>query len=241
MLRIAMWSGPRNISTAMMRSWENRPDTVVIDEPFYAHYLAETGLDHPGRAKVLELHETDPGRIIRSLTGPVPGDPGIQYQKHMTHHMLPGLEREWMQSVINCFLIRDPEEMLASLHVRTPNPSLEDTGLPGQVALFDAMCASTGEIPLVLDARDVLSDPRGVLTAFCQGLGVPFDDCMLSWPPGPRDSDGAWSPWWYDAVEASTGFKPWKSMDEPMAPELLGLLEDCRELYARLHEHRLTG
>ncbi len=240
-LRIAMWSGPRNISTAMMRAWENREDTCVIDEPFYAHYLDVTGLAHPGRDQVFASHERDADRVAAELTGPIPGGADIFYQKHMAHHLLPGMDRQWMESVANCFLIRNPNDMLLSLHARTPNPSIEDTGLPQQVQLFNDTLASTGKVPPVLDARDVLCDPGQVLGVFCDRLGVDFAPAMLAWPSGPRESDGAWAPYWYDAVEASTGFSPWRERSESVPPDLLGLLEDCQVLYRQLHAHRLIG
>ena len=238
-VRIAMWSGPRNISTAMMRSWENRPDTVVVDEPFYAHYLEQTGLEHPGREAILAAHDADPDRVARMLTGPVPSGGSIHYQKHMAHHLLPGMPRDWMASVTNCFLVRDPRAMVASLHARTPNPSIEDTGLPQQRVLFDEIREQSGAVPPVLDAFDVLSDPRRVLARCCEAIGVDFDESMLAWPAGPRDSDGAWAPWWYDSVEASTGFASPRTDPVELPAELEPLVEACFEHYEHLHRHRL--
>ena len=238
-VRVAMWSGPRNISTAMMRSWENRSDTVVVDEPFYAHYLVRTGLPHPGRDEILAVHDADCDRVVGSLLGPVPAGVRVFYQKHMTHHLLPDMDRTWMESVVNCFLIRDPRSMVASLHARTPNPSIEDTGLPQQRAIFDEVHARTGLVPPVLDASDVLSDPRGVLGRCCDAVGVEFDESMLSWPAGSRDSDGAWAPWWYDSVEASTGFDAPRSAAVDVPGELESLVAACHEHYEHLHRHRL--
>lgn len=238
-VRIAMWSGPRNISTAMMRSWENRSDTVVVDEPFYAHYLERTGLEHPGRDAILAAHDADADRVAGMLAGSVPSGGSIHYQKHMAHHLLPGMPRDWMASVTNCFLVRDPRAMVASLHARTPNPSIEDTGLPQQHALFDEVRQRTGVVPPVLDAFDVLSDPRRVLTRCCEAIGVDFDESMLAWPAGPRESDGAWAPWWYDSVEASTGFAPPRTDPVELPAELEPLVEACCEHYEHLRRHRL--
>ena len=236
-MRIAMWSGPRNISTAMMRSWEHRADTAVIDEPFYANYLTATGLNHPGREETLATQSADASVVADMLAGPIPGGADVWYQKHMAHHHRPGMSLGWTQSVVSCFLIRSPEDMLLSLHDKTPFPSLEDTGLPQQVELFDAVASD--EIPPVLDARDVLEDPRSLLGALCDRLGLPFDEAMLSWPAGPRDSDGAWAPYWYDAVRASTAFKPWRPKAGAVPDELRAVLAECMACYEHLHQHRI--
>ena len=239
-LRIAMWSGPRNISTAMMRSWGTRPDTFVCDEPLYAHYLAVTGRDHPGADEVIAHHETDPARVIGRLTGPVPGDRPIFYQKHMAHHLLPDIDRGWLDEVTNCFLIRDPREMLTSLVRNVPEPELADTGLPQQVECFNHVRNRLGAAPPVLDARDVLEEPRRRLRLLCDALGVEFFDTMLSWPPGRRETDGVWAKHWYDAVEASTSFKPYVPKSDPVPQRLAGLYEQCMGCYGELYEHRLV-
>jgi hypothetical protein len=238
-LRIAMWSGPRNISTALMRAWENRPDTVVIDEPFYAHYLLATGLPHPGASEVIAQHELDPRRIIDTLLGPVPGGAPIFYQKHMAHHLLPGIDRAWLDHVTNCFLVRDPREMLASLAKAIPHPRLEDTGLPQQVEIFNHVRGRTAELPVVLDARDVLQNPERTLRMLCDRLGIDFSDRMLHWPAGPRDTDGIWAPHWYAAVWKSTGFEPYRPKQEPLPPYLHDLRDECVAFYEHLHAHRL--
>lgn len=223
----------------MMRAWGNRPDTFVCDEPLYAYYLRETGLPHPGRDDVITHHEADWRKVVEWLTGPVPGDKPIFYQKHMAHHLLPSIERGWLDGLEHCFLIREPEEMLTSLIKNLPAPRIDDTGLPQQVELFESVWRRTGRVPPVLDARDVLEDPRGRLTALCQRLGVPFSDAMLTWPPGRRETDGIWAPYWYDAVEKSTGFGPYKPKNDKVPEELKGLLEQCIVHYSILHAHRL--
>jgi hypothetical protein len=236
-----MWSGPRNISTALMRSWGNRPDTVVCDEPLYAHYLKETGINHPGRAEVLAAYETDWRRVVDGITGPVPNGKRIYYQKHMAHHLIPSVGRDWIfgGAVRNAFLIRDPREMITSLTKVTPDISVEDTGLPQQEELFRELCERGGPPPVV-DARDVLRDPRKVLSALCEALGVPFDEAMLSWPPGPRDTDGVWSKYWYGTVERSNGFRPYEEKKERVPPSLENVYDECRQHYDTLFEKRLA-
>ncbi len=240
-LRIAMWSGPRNISTAMMRSWGNRGDTFVCDEPLYAHYLLKTGLDHPGRDEVIAHHETDWRRVTRWLTGPVPEGKAVFYQKHMAHHLLPEVGRDWLADVIHTFLIRDPREMLTSLLKRLPNPTLEDTGMAQQVEIVRFVQDRTGETPPIVDAKDVLDDPRGMLTRLCEAVGVDFSEAMLSWPPGRRETDGIWAKHWYDAVERSTGFAPYKPKGEAVPPRFASLLTECERLYGVLYQQRLRG
>ncbi len=248
-----MWSGPRNISTAMMRSWGSRADTFVCDEPFYAHYLKKTGKDHPGRDEIIAQHETDYAKVVALLTGPVPGERAIFYQKHMAHHILPGDNIGWIDSVRNAFLIRDPHEMLTSLAKVIPAPSLEDTGLPQQVRLLGLLAGSGGDkagdgnegrepgraTPPILDARDVLEKPWPCLRALCERLEVPPNTSMLSWDSGPRETDGAWAKHWYHAVERSSEFAQYKPKHEPIPEELEPLYEECRPLYEQLFEKRL--
>ena len=238
-IRIAMWSGPRNISTAMMRAWGNRADTFVVDEPFYASYLRETRLDHPGADEVIACGEHDWRKVVASLTGPVPHARRIFYQKQMTHHLLPGVGRDWLQHVTNCFLIRDPREVIVSYLKKNGDPSAEDVGFPQQREIFELVRAETGEIPPVIDARDVLTAPRRTLTALCDAIGVEFNDAMLSWPPGLRDTDGVWAKHWYAEVERSTGFQPPRESRAQVPERLAGVYERCVEVYERLREHML--
>jgi hypothetical protein len=234
-----MWSGPRNISTALLRSWGNRPDTFVCDEPLYAHYLRVTGLPHPGAAEVIRHHESDWRKVVAWLTGDVPEGKTIFYQKHMTHHLLPEIERGWLDRVDNAFLIRRPREVIPSLAKVLPNPRLEDTGYPQQWEIFCRVRQRSGRTPAVLDARDVLDNPKRLLTLLCQSLGVPFLDAMLSWPAGPRPTDGVWAPYWYEAVLKSTRFGPYRPKDELLPQHLHGLLAEAEDIYHRLYEHRL--
>jgi len=241
-LRLAMWSGPRNVSTAFMRSWENRPDTVVVDEPFYAHYLQATGIGHPGRDEVLAHHETDWRRVVESLLAPLPTGKTIFYQKQMSHHLLPGMGRDWLGSVMHGFLIRDPATMLASLGEKLGEFELEATGLPQQVEIFDHVLRLRGNVPPIIDAADLLAAPEPMLRALCAALGVPFSERMLSWPPGRRATDGVWAKHWYDRVERSTGFEPAEVAEVPrLHGRLAGLDALCRPLYEKLHAHRLRA
>ena len=238
-VRIGAWSGPRNISTALLRSWGNRPDTAVFDEPLYAHYLQHTGIAHPMADEVIAHHETDWRSVVAHLTGPVPGGRRIWYQKHMTQHLLDHIDRAWILLLRNFLLIRDPIEVVASFshHYATPSPA--DTGLPQQVALFAWLRDNSRAPPPIIDARDVLTDPRAALTLLCDALDVPFDGAMLSWPAGRRDTDGVWAPAWYGRVEQSTGFEPYRPPTDRLAPVLAEVAEQCHPLYAELHARRL--
>ena len=237
-LRIAMWSGPRNISTAMLRAWGNRADTFVVDEPLYANYLLEHGHDHPGREEILNHHDSDLDRVTKLLTEGAPQNRPIFYQKHMAHHLLPG-DRAWVTRLSNVFLIREPAEMLTSLIRILPRPTLADTGLPQQRELFDLECERLGAAPAVIDSADVLQNPRAGLSSLCHSLGADFDEAMLSWRPGRRDTDGIWAPHWYGAVEKSTGFAPYRPKNEPVPDSLLDILEECQRHYDHLAAHRL--
>lgn len=239
-VRLAMWSGPRNISTAMMRSWGNRPDTFVCDEPFYAHYLQATGCDHPGAEEVIAHGETDWRKVVQYLTSDVPEGKQIFYQKQMTHHLLPQIDRAWLLVVTNCFLIRDPREVIISYIKKNNDPSLEDIGFVQQAEIFDWVRAETGGVPAVVEARDALENPRKISELLCAKVGVEFCDAMLSWPPGLRETDGIWAKHWYGEVATSTTFrKPPAREPEPVPERLREVYERSRECYARLSLHRL--
>ncbi len=240
-VRIAMWSGPRNISTAMMRSWENRGDTAVWDEPFYAWYLDSTGIEHPVDSEVIAAGETDWRRVVERLVGEVPDGRPVFFQKHMTHHLLPEIDRWWMDEVVNCFLIRDPREVLASYARMRSTVTVEDVGVPQQAQIFDYVQARSADSPVVLDARDVLENPRGVLGALCDRVGVEFTERMLAWPPGPRESDGVWAKHWYHSVHRSSGFQPYVAKTEPLPAHLEPLARACEPHYRRLWEQRLRA
>lgn len=238
-VRIAMWSGPRNISTAMMRSWGNRADTFVCDEPLYAHYLDVTRLPHPGMEEVIADGEPDWRKVVAWLTGPVPGGRPIFYQKHMTHHMLPDIGRDWLGQVTNAFLIRDPRDMIVSLAKVLPSVAITDTGLPQQIEIFREVQRLTGQVPPVVDSRDVQNHPEKVLPKLCQALGVPFDPAMLSWPEGKRETDGIWAKHWYANVEKSTKFEPYQVKNEPVPQSLDQITARCVDIYEELAAHRI--
>jgi hypothetical protein len=238
-IRIAMWSGPRNISTAMMRAWGNRPDTFVVDEPFYAFYLKKTGTDHPGAEEVIAAGETDWRKIVVNLTGSTPNGARISYQKQMTHHLLPEVSRDWLREVTNCFLIRDPAEVIASYIKKNREPTVEDVGFVQQAEIFDFVRGQIGAVPPVIDADDVLRDPERMLHLLCDAMGVEFTDAMLSWPPGPRETDGIWARYWYAEVERSTSFQPWRERKIEVPKSLRDVHDRCLAIYEQLYKHRL--
>jgi Sulfotransferase domain len=232
--RIAMWSGPRAVSTALMRAWENRADTVVIDEPLYGFYLARSGAPHPGRDEVMHTMPTGWREVIDHLTSvPLPAGRAIFYGKHMTHHLLPEVDRGALSSLRHAYLIRDPRQLLASYaRVRT-EPVLTDLGLEQQVEIFRRFGGP------VVDASDILRQPRQTLEALCAALRVPFDPAMLSWPPGPRDTDGVWARYWYDGVRRSTGFGPYQESAAELPTGLEPLAARCQQFYDEMFAHRL--
>jgi Sulfotransferase domain len=225
-----MWSGPRTVSTAMMRAWENRPDTVVADEPLYAYYLDATGLDHPGRDAVIASQPTDWQTVLSSLAqDSLPPGASIAYAKHMTHHVLPAVDLAAFAPFRHAFLIRHPRSLLASYAQVRSAPTLDDLGLRQQVALFEEFGGP------VLDSADLLAAPEAGLRALCAALNVPFSAAMLSWPAGPRPSDGVWAPHWYGSVWRSTGFAPGPpGPPAVLDPALEPLLRQCLPYYERL-------
>jgi hypothetical protein len=234
-VRLAVWSGPRNISTALMRSWENRPDCVVVDEPLYAYYLDRTRLDHPGRDEIIAAGETDWRRVVDTLTGPWPDGPAVHYQKQMTHHLIPELPREWIGELRNVLLIRDPAEVVASYVRSRANVVAEDIGLVQQAELYEQF---GGNVPII-DSADFLQQPEAYLRWLCDYAEVPFTAAMLNWPPGQRESDGVWAPYWYDAVERSTGFEAYRPRTVSLSGAALAAAERSRPYYDRLAAARL--
>ncbi|HTA65904.1 MAG TPA: hypothetical protein VK753_10410 [Xanthomonadaceae bacterium] len=238
-MRVAMWSGPRNISTAMMRAWENRGDCAVSDEPLYAAYLAATGIDHPMREEVIAAGDTDANHVIGALLGAVPDGRPIWYQKHMTHHLLPGMDRGWIGRLANVLLIRDPREVVASYLKARATVTPEDIGLPQQVELFE-MLSAAGKPPPVIDAGDFLRAPEAHLRTLCELLGIDFTERMLHWPAGPRASDGVWAPHWYAQVWKSTGFDPARPRQQiGLTPAGEEVADACRPHYDMLRARRL--
>ena len=238
-VRIAMWSGPRNISTAMMRAWGNRPDTFVVDEPFYAYYLNATGTQHPGAEEVIATGQTDWRKIVEQLAGPIRNDKRVFFQKQMTHHFLPEVDRQWLDAVTNCFLIRDPREVIASYIKKRNNPALEDLGYLQQAEIFDFVRTRAKSLPAVVDAKDVLENPERMLRLLCKAVGVEFGEAMLSWPPGLRETDGVWAKHWYGEVAKTTSFQPHRPGHDEVPERLTKIYERCRECYERLYQYRL--
>ena len=222
----------------MMRAFENRSDTCVIDEPLYGHFLKETKLEHPVAELVMQSQSCDWREVTSELLGACPSGTAIFYQKHMSHHLLPCIERDWMRELVHAFLVRDPRAMLASYTEKRAEVTLEDLGLPQQVALFDWVESETGKRPPVLDSSDVLKDPRGSLTKLCNALGIEFKEEMLSWPAGRRDSDGVWASWWYNNVMRSTGFLPYSPKTYRLDAELEAIAEEAAPLYQYLLDRR---
>lgn len=227
-LNIAMWSGPRNLSTAMMYSFGNRADCEVMDEPFFAPYLKATGIDHPMAAETIAAHENDPDRVAAICATPPAQH---RYMKHMPHHMIDGFPLDWAKTCVNIHLLRHPARVIASYQAKRERPNLVDIGFAQQTALFDQMGG------LVIDSFDIRQNPRAALTVLCDAIGLPFDDAMLNWPAGPKPYDGVWSAHWYGAVHRSTGF----AGPEGPLPELSGAAADlCAQAlphYEKLRAH----
>ena len=223
----------------MMRAWGNRGDTLVVDEPFYAYYLSATGEDHPGADEVIVSGETDWRKVIAQLTGPVPNGKRIFFQKQMAHHLLAEVDREWLGAVTNCFLIREPREVIASYVKKREDPALQDLGFVQQAEIFDFVRVRTSSIPPIVDAKDVLENPERMLRLLCEAVGVEFSESMLSWPPGMRETDGVWAKHWYGEVAKTTSFQPYRPRHAKVPAHLHEIHECCSKCYERLHEYRL--
>ncbi len=238
-LRICLWSGPRNVSTALMYSFAQRADTRVVDEPLYGHYLRVSGARHPGREEVLQAMETDGEKVVREVILGACERP-VKFIKQMAHH-LTELDLGFLEDTVGVLLIRDPADMLHSLAHQLPNPGLGDTGMAVQHQLLRRLIG-LGQDPPVLDARQLLLDPPGVLAQLCDRLGLDFDPAMLRWPAEPRPEDGVWAPRWYRNVHRSTGFAPYRGKTDPLPEHLEGVLAECRPHYEALFVRALrTG
>jgi sulfotransferase family protein len=237
-VRVAVWSGPRNISTAMMRSFENRPDTVVVDEPLYAAYLDRTGIDHPMREEVIASQPTDLEAAIAGLSAPLPAGRAVHYAKHMTHHVAADMDLDWTLAFRNVLLIREPGEVVASYVRARESCEPEDIGLPQQEWLLELWDAHDAPPPIV-DAGAFLAAPEAHLRWLCEWLAIPFTERMLSWPAGPRDSDGVWAPHWYEAVWRSTGFEPPRRRVIELSEHDAAVARACEPIYRALYERRV--
>lgn len=237
-MRIAMWSGPRNLSTAMMYSFGAREDCAVVDEPFYAAYLCATGLDHPMRAEILASQPHDPDEVVMQLLGSVPAQKRHFYQKHMSQHMIPGIPRGWVSEVTNVFLIRHPARVAASFSAKYDNPGLADIGFVQQAELFDQLTAA-GQTPVVIDSADIRRDPETMLKRLCAAIGLPWDPAMLSWPAGGHADDGVWAAHWYGAVHRSTGFAPAEGDLPELDSDQQALADAAKPFYENLKRHAI--
>jgi hypothetical protein len=240
-IRIAMWSGPRNLSTAMMRSFSSRDDTFVSDEPFYGCFLKETDADHPMRDEVIAAMDCDWRSVMRSLRGEPPGGAPIWYQKQMWHHMAGTIGYDDFLGFTHAFLIREPERMIASYLRQREAAAFENFGLDRQTEFFEREADRLGHAPPVIDANDVLADPESVLSNLCAALGIPWSKTMLHWKRGRRPTDGPWAPHWYAAVEASTGFGPPETGPVELDDVARRVAERCRPYYERLAGHRISA
>jgi hypothetical protein len=236
-INIAMWSGPRNISTAMMYAFGNRQDCVAWDEPFYAFSLVNHGNDHPMRDQIIAANDSSWEAVVAKCIASV--DKPVFYQKHMTHHMLEGFDRSWIHGLSNSFLIRAPEKVLASYTKKWTDVTLRDIGFVEQAEIFDAVAQKLGHAPPVIDADDVLRNPEKILSALCASLGIPYDEAMLKWPKGPKAFDGVWAPHWYNAVWESTGFAAAVEKSVELPSHLVKIADEARGPYLRLKAHSL--
>lgn len=237
-MRIAMWSGPRNLSTAMMYAFGNRGDCAVVDEPFYAAYLHKTGLDHPMSKEILTSQSHDYEQVIGELLGSIPGKKPIFYQKHMTQHMIDGIRRDWIGEVRNVFLIRHPARVIASYAAKRENPTLEDIGFRQQAELFD-LARGLGETPIVIDSHDIRDNPEAQMRSLCEALGIKFDPAMLRWPSGGHPQDGIWARHWYGAVHRSTGFAGAEGPLPEVPDHLCQVRDEAMPFYEHLKAYKI--
>jgi len=238
-VRIAMWSGPRNISTAMMRAWENRSDCTVWDEPLYGYYLSKTDIPHPGVKEIITAQGSDWRSIVDRCAANSPDQKPVFYQKHMTLHLLPEIDRQWLSCMTNCFLIREPEPVIASYAAVREDVSLDDIGFVQQAELFEYVTETSGEVPLVIDSKEFLLNPEPMLRSICKRLNLAFETSMLSWPAGPRDSDGVWGKYWYESVWKSSGFAAYREKPLTLGMREQAIAEQARPYYEQLYRHRL--
>ena len=237
---IAMWSGPRNVSTALMRSFENRSDCFVSDEPFYSYFLYKTRLKHPLSDEIIKSGLTNYNEIIKYITGPIPSLKNIWYQKHMAHHILEGTNIDWIKNMENCLLIRNPSDVILSYSKKNEINSIQQLGYLQQIGIYEMLNKEMGISPTIIDAQDLLRKPKRMLIEMCKNLKIKFDDKMLSWPPGIRETDGIWGKHWYKQVEASRGFKPYIKTNRIIPLKYQSLYDECIQYYDFLYENRVV-
>ncbi|WP_233351609.1 sulfotransferase [Hyphomonas sp. GM-8P] len=233
-IRIAMWSGPRNMSTTMMRSFGARPEAVCVDEPFYAAWLTASGEVHPMQEETLASQSSDPAVVAGEMLAPLPPGKTLHYQKQMTHHMLESFPLDWVSDVRHAFLVRHPGRVIASYTKKMSDVSLEAIGVPQQERLYREITERTGKAPPVVDSDRLLADPPEVLPRLCDALGIDWDPAMLGWAPGAKPEDGAWAPHWYDAVWKSSGFGPPPGERPALRGRSADIEKEALESYERL-------
>ncbi len=260
-MRIAMWSGPRNLSTALMYAFAARGDCAVWDEPFYACYLRATGLAHPMATEIMAADGRNPAEIVHDLRADPPEGARITYQKHMCQHMIDGMPRDWMSDVVNVFLIRNPDRVLASFGAKYADVTLQDIGFVQQAEIFESVFHENNGIagnpggvslssesgfqqaknaPLVIDSADIRADPDGMMRALCKALGLDYRPEMLNWPAGPKPYDGVWAPVWYEAVHRSTGFAGAEGPLPELPAPLRAISDAALPHYGRLARYKLA-
>ena len=237
---IAMWSGPRNVSTALMRSFENRSDCFVSDEPFYSYFLHKTGLKHPLRDEIIKSGLVDYKKIIKYITGPIPSSKKIWYQKHMAHHILPEVDMNWIKNMRNCLLIRHPGDVILSYAKKNEINSIQQLGYLQQIEIYEMLYRELGIYPIIIDTQDLLQEPKKVLIKVCENLRIKFDEKMLLWPSGSRKTDGIWGKHWYKQVEASTGFKPYVKTNRIIPSKYQVIYDKCMKHYNFLYQNRIV-
>tara|TARA_R110002096_G_scaffold24713_18_gene77808 strand:- start:6072 stop:6776 length:705 start_codon:yes stop_codon:yes gene_type:complete len=234
-----MWSGPRNLSTALMYSFAARGDCAVWDEPFYAPYLAVSGRPHPMAAEIIATHEADPARVSARCKGPIPQEQRLFYQKQMPHHMLPEFDLTFMSACTNVFLIRHPARVIASYARKMESAELADIGFAAQAELFEREANRLGRAPIVIDCFDIRADPKAALGKLCKAIGIPFSDRMLTWPAGGHVNDGIWARHWYGAVHRSTGFEAVEGPVPGLTGPYAALAEAAMPYYSSLERHKI--
>jgi len=238
-MNIYMWSGPRNVSTALMRSFENRDDTFVWDEPLYSYYLKETGKTHPIGKEIINTYSFDLNEIIKNISKDY-GTKKIHYQKHMAHHILEKTPIDWIKFGINCFLIRHPKEVISSYIKKNKLIESFDIGFPNQFRIFKRVIDLNQNL-IVINAKDLLNNPTNILQKLCNKLNISYDNKMLNWPKGPRDSDGIWSKFWYGSVNQSSGFEIHKNQEFKIPSKYTDIYKECLEIYSELNSYSLNN
>jgi len=239
MIKIAMWSGPRNISTALMRSFENRPDTYVSDAPFYAHYLYITKKKHPMYKEIIHYGDTNWNSVVKNITGNIPYNKKVWYQKHMAQHNLQNKNLNWIRKMKNILLIRNPKEVILSYIKKNSLINILELGYIQQVELVKKIEEDFGIIPIIIDSQDLLKNPKYILTKLCKKCNISFYDKMLLWPKGPRKTDGIWSEYWYTNVENSTRFSPYIKNNSTLPMQYKNIFLECMNYYTELYEKRI--